>query len=276
MEHTKKRKFIIWSVVLMLLLAVGGTAVFAQSQDNPEVTPPAEGGDTESVTPDTPANPFGRDGRPDWGGHADRTSTDEYLAEALGITSEDLQAAQEAARAAALEQAVADGLLTQEQADQLSQHDGRFMRGGHFGALGDMDELLAEALGISVEELQAAREAANAAKLAQMVEDGYLTQEQADLIAARRAVQSHMDYEGLQAAAQAAYETAVQAALDAGKITQEQAAQLLSDAAAAPGFGQFNFGGHGGRPGGRGHGGHGGHDFPGASSTTTTTADSNA
>jgi hypothetical protein len=105
-----------------------------------------------------------------------------------------------------------------------------------------------------------------------------LTQEQADLMAARQAVENHIDYEGLNAAVQEAYATAVQAALDAGEITPEQADQLLSEAATAPGIGHFDFGGHGG-PGGRGHGGHGGHGVPGTmpgTSTTTTTTDSNA
>ncbi|MCB9446367.1 MAG: hypothetical protein H6669_19225 [Ardenticatenaceae bacterium] len=86
--------------------------------------------------------------------------------------------------------------------------------------------------------------------MAQMVADGYLTQEQADLMAAREAVESHMDYEGLNAAVQEAYATAVQAALDAGEITQAQADQLLSEAVAAPSF-HFDFGG---RPVAGGHG----------------------
>lgn len=279
MEKQKKWSRTMIGSLLVLVLAIGGTAVFAQSQDDPDVTPPADDGSTESTTPVIP-NPFSRGSRPDFAGRGDSAPTDDYLAEALGITVEELQAAQETAYAAALEQAIADGLITQEQADQLSQFGGHMghMRGGHFGALGDTDEFLAAELGISVEALQAAQDEAKAAKLAQMVEDGVLTQEQVDLMAARQAVQSHLDVEGLNALVQEAYATAVQSALDAGEITQEQADQLLSDAAAAPGF-RFDFGGHGGF-GGRGGHGHGGHGFPGvmpgASSTTTTTADSNA
>lgn len=276
MEKQKKWSRIMIGALLVLVLAIGGTAVFAQtqSQDDPTATPPADdGSSTDSTTPALP-NPFSRGERPDFDG---RGSGDEFLAEALGITVEELQAAQEAARAAALEQAVADGLITQEQADQLSQF-GAPPHGRHFGVPSDMDEFLATELGISVEALQTAQEEAKAAKLAQMVEDGVLTQEQADLMAARQAVQSHLDVEGLNAAVQEAYATAVQSALDAGEITQDQADQLLSEAAAAPGF-RFDFGGPGGF-GGRGGHGHGGHGFPGAlpgsSSTTTTTADSNA
>lgn len=278
MEKQKKWSRIMIGTLLVLVLAIGGTAVLAQSQDDPDVTPPA--GESDTDTPAIP-NPFPRGNgqdRSDFGergfpGRGGGAAAGEDLAEALGITVEELQAAQEAAHAAALAQAVADGLITQEQADQMTQFGGRSMRGGHFGALGDKDELLANELGISVEALQAAHDKAQAAKLAQLVEDGVLTQEQADLMAARRAVQSHMDFEGLNAAAQEAYETAVQSTLDAGEITQEQADQLLSDAAAAPGIG--GFGGRGGR-GGHGHGGHG---FPGGmpgSSGTTTTADNNA
>lgn len=286
MEKQKKWSRIMMGTLLVLVLAIGGTAVLAQSQDNPPITPPTDEGGAETTTPALP-NPFARDNRParpnsgdgerGFPGHDGDTAGGEELAAALGITVEELQAAQEAVKAAALEQAVADGLITQEQADQMAQLGDRAMRGGHFGAFGDNEELLADELGITVEALQAAQEEVNAARLAQMVEDGVLTQEQADLMAARRAVQSHMDYEGLSAAAQAAYETAVQAALDAGEITQAQADQLLSDAAAVPGMGRFDgdFGGRGGH-GGRGHGGHGFPGvMPGASSTTTTT-DNNA
>lgn len=279
MEKQKKWTRLMIGGLLILVLAVGGTAVFAQSQDDPDVTPPAE--ETEDTTSAIP-NPFDRGergSRPDFDGHNRDGVTDEALAEALGITVEELQAAQEEAQAAALAQAVADGLITQEQADQMAEVGGRFMRGGHFGAFGD-DEFLAEALGISVEALTAAKEEVRAAQLEQLVADGVLTQEQVDMMAARQAVQSHLDVDGLNAAIQEAYETAVNAALAAGEITQEQADQLLSDAAAAPGIGGF-FGGHGshGAPGGRGGHGHpGGHGMmPGSSTgTTTNTADGNA
>ncbi|MCB9420442.1 MAG: hypothetical protein H6667_11600 [Ardenticatenaceae bacterium] len=280
MEKQKKWSRIMIGTLLVLVLAIGGTAVFAQTQtqDNPTATPPADDSSTDSTTPVLP-NPFTRGDRSEFDGRGDKVDNDTYLADALGITVEELDTAEQAANAAALEQAVADGLITQEQADQMSQFGGRFMHDGHFGLVDNMDELLANELGISVEALQTAQEEAEAAKLAQMVADGYLTQEQADLMAAREAVESHMDYEGLNAAVQEAYATAVQAALDAGEITQAQADQLLSEAVAAPSF-HFDFGGHD-SPGGHGHGGRGGHGLPGTmpdsdSSTTTTTSDSNA
>jgi hypothetical protein len=281
MKNQKKYSRLMIGVLLLLVLAIGGTAVLAQSQDDPVVTPPADEGDTDSDT--VVPNPFTRgegQERPDFGergpGRGNDGTSGEDLAEALGITVEELQAAQEAARAAALEQAVADGLITQEQADQIAESGGRSLRGGHFGDFGDKDELLAEALGITVEELQAAQEEVRAAKLAQMVEDGVITQEQADLMEARRAVQSYFDVESVQAAIQEAYETAVNEALAAGEITQEMADQLLSEDAAVPGFGGF-----GGRGGHRGHGPRGGQgmmpqDGSSLPSNSANTADSDA
>ena len=50
----------------------------------------------------------------------------------------------------------------------------------------DNDKHLADALGITVDELNAAQEKAAAARLAQAVTDGRLTQEQADLVTASR------------------------------------------------------------------------------------------
>jgi hypothetical protein len=96
-----------------------------------------------------------------------------------------------------------------------------------FGARGDMMEqhqaYLAEALSITVEELQAAQEEAHAAMVAQAVEDGVITQEQADLMAARQAFRTYMADAEAQSAADA-----LAAAVEAGAITQEQA-DLLTE-----------------------------------------------
>lgn len=179
----------------------------------------------------------------------------EALAEALGISVDELEAAQEEARAAALEQAVTDGELTQEQADRIAERSGGRGMPGIYGS----DELLAEALGISVDELEAAQAKVQADMLAQAVEDGRLTQEQADLMAARQAVQPYV-----QERLQSAYEEAVQAAVEAGAITQEQANALLSEERGfferGRGFfgGDFDGGMRGGRHGGfEGRGGRG-------------------
>ena len=86
----------------------------------------------------------------------------EELAAALGVTTDELTAAYEKANQAALEKAVADGLITQAQADELQQNGQSFPFGGRWsGWLSqkgiDYEALLADALGISVDELQAAR-----------------------------------------------------------------------------------------------------------------------
>lgn len=104
-------------------------------------------------------------------------------------------------------------------------------------------ELLAEALGISVAELKAARVEAHAAMLAGLVEAGILTQEQADLMAARRAVQGYFDQAALVEMLQNAFQEAIDAALAGGVITEDQAEQLQEN-------GDYDFFGRGfGRPG---------------------------
>jgi hypothetical protein len=116
----------------------------------------------------------------------------------------------------------------------------------------DTEALLADALGITVEELQTAYNDAQAVALAQAVTDGQLTQEQADLWAARHAFQ---DYVRSQLES---YEELVQAAVDAGAITQAQADLLLANQQSfgGRGFGgDFDMGGRG--MGGRGMDGHG-------------------
>lgn len=218
------------------------------------------------------------------GGYLDE---DEYLADALGVTVEELQAARQEAADAAIQAALDQGLITQEQADALTLRGffgGRGFRGGWFGFPGragkfsdavDYDALLAEALGISVEELQSAREEAQSAMLTQAVEDGLLTQDQADLILARRALQSYLEPEALFAEAlgitveqlqgyrddglslseilaesgmtavearealEAAREAAIQQAVEDGAITQDQADQILDDSFLGGGFGGF-------------------------------------
>ncbi len=181
--------------------------------------------------------------------------SDEALAKALGITTDELQAAYTKAYEAALAQSVKDGQITQAQADEMG---GRGIGRMHLEGI-DFDALLAEALGVSVDDLQAARLEARNAEIDQAVADGNMTQEQADLIKARQAL---ADSQSFQDALQAAYESAVQQALKDGVITQAQADLILAEG--PNGFGPM--GGPDGPGGPGGHGGRGGHgDFaPGA------------
>lgn len=160
------------------------------------------------------------------------------LAQALGISEAELEAAQTEVRNAAIDQAVENGRITQEEADQLKAGEIGEARHGRgrglmpFGWLGgalmeasaDHEEALAAALDITLEELQAAKAEIPALRLAEAVEAGEITQEEADLIAARMALHGYM-----QELEQSAYEESVADAVAAGVITQEQADQILSE-----------------------------------------------
>lgn len=183
-----------------------------------------------------------------------RADHDTYLANALGISATDLQAAQKKALEAALQQAVKDGRLTQAQADAIVNGTARIPRGVLENDSNiDSQALLATALNISVDRLQAAQETAFKAELQQAVTDGRMTQEQADLALAQHALDKYIADKGL-------FKNAVQQAVTDGVLTQAQADAMLAQA--RPGM----FGGFGGEPGpGRGHGGPGGpgmHDGP--------------
>ncbi len=262
----------------VLVLAAGATAAYAQRPGTLEA-----GGDS----------PIAHRGGSWPAGPGDQ---DTLLAEALGISVEELQEAQAAATEAALAEAVEAGLLTQEQADWLAEGAGFGFLGrmgfGHRGlaAGSDYQALLAEALGISVDELQAAQQAAHAAGLEQAVEDGLITAEQAEMSQARQALMDYIDKEALMAGAlgisveelqeykaerlrmselidelgldadevtaalEAAHQAAVDQAVADGVITQEQADQLGTS-------GRFGFGGRG--PGGHGPRGRGFSGGPG-------------
>jgi hypothetical protein len=185
--------------------------------------------------------------------------TQEDLANALGITVDELTAARQKANEAAIDQALADGLITQAQADQLKTKENAFPFAGRWdGWLSqngiDYEALLADALGITPEKLQEAKNQAFQANIDQAVTDGKLTQEQADLMKGQQALYSN---DAFRTAMQSAFETAVKAAVSSGVITQAQADAILQNA--GNGFGGMRgFEGPGG-PGGFGpdFGGHG-------------------
>lgn len=240
----------------------------------------------------------GGPGFPGVGGNGEQA-----LADALGISLANLQTAEQKASDAAIQQAVTDGLITQDQADEMILRGGGFGFGfegrGPFGfnnknnssSTIDYNALLAQALNISVDQLNTARQKAESTLLDQAVANGTLTQAQADLIKARQALQSYIDPNKLLAQAlgitteklqsyrnqgtslsqilsqvgktaievrdaeQAAYKNAIQQAVTDKVITQAQADQVLAQG--YKGLGGFDLGpGFGGFEG-HGRGGHG-------------------
>lgn len=271
-----KNKLVKIGGILLVLLAlaalVGSSLTFAQDEepdtDDPVTTPEdgaaAEDSATEDVTPG-----YGRFNHHGMGGRGliDREAARALLAEALGVTLDELEAARDAAIAA------------------VSAEDGR----------PDRDEvraLIAAELGVTVEELEAAQDAVQEAMLAQLVEDGTITQEQLDEMLEMKALRElaqdifsrddaqaviaeqlgltveelaaardegtsvseladaqGIDLETLMTAVSDARTAAFEQAVTDGSLTQEQADLLLSQRGP-----HFGFGGHGGH----GHGGHGG------------------
>lgn len=178
----------------------------------------------------------------------------EELAAALGITTDELNTAYQAAYEKALAQAVEQGLITQTQADEIKAKGITLHRGGRASRLlsgsdFDFDALLAEALGISVEELQAAYSQAYKARIDQAVTDGTITSEQADLMKGQYALRNNAAF---QEAMQTAYQAAVAQAVSDGVITQAQADLILANSSDR--FdGGMGLPGLGGMGGGRGH-----------------------
>ena len=184
-------------------------------------------------------------------GRGPASYNNEDLAEALGISVDELNAAYQTASENSINQALDEGLITQSQADQLLErgyafpfHKGR----GWLSENGiDYDALLADALGITVESLQEAYQQAYQARIDQAVADGRLTEEEADFIRGRNALFSN---ESFRSSMLAAFETAVQQAVADGVITQSQADQILNRSQSRAGFLNFHGGLRGfGRPG---------------------------
>ncbi len=125
MNKTKKLLGISFGLIA-LLIAAGTTLAFTQAPDQSQ--------------PAATDEPFQA-----------RQRRDEALAQALGISIDELQAARQEAFDVALDQMVAEGLLSEERAALMRA------RAAFLSSL-DRDEILAQALGISAADLQAARE----------------------------------------------------------------------------------------------------------------------
>lgn len=230
MVKQRKTVALLIGLVVVLLLALMGGVVLAQTA-TPEA--PAQ---RDDAAPDLLrglgagllGHGFGLGRHGDFGSGRGDSDRDENLAEALGITVEELAAARAQAFQKSLADAVAAGQLTQEQADQILAMQA-------LKSYIDRQALLAEALGMTADELQAA------------LDEG---QTLWDLTSAREISPST-----LQTNMRAAYEAAIARAVADGVITQAQADDILS---AETSFGPGPFGGQGGH-GGRGrHHGHGG------------------
>lgn len=241
MKKPKKRILLLIGGVLALMLGLIGGIALAQDSTPEDETPAQDG------TLPYSDGAWGFRGMRLWGDmgrHAAGGDWQTYLADALGITVDELEDAQQRAFEAAIGDAVTAGDLTQEQAD-------RMLAAHALMAYIDRQAILATALGMSPEELEAA------------FAKGQTIRDLMD--------EKGLDAETLMANAQAAYEAAVQQAVADGVITQAQADEILAGET-------FNFFGHG-EHGGHHHGGRGGHGFgfprmP--DSTTPDTTDTNS
>ena len=222
---TRLAKVVGIGMALVALVVFAGAAMaFTQDPDGAE---PADPGSTESVVPGLG---FGhRGGRFGRGGFGDKEAREAALADALGITVEELEAAQLEARATLIEQAEADGTITAEQANLL-------LALPELQTYMDHEAWLAAALGMSVEELQAARE--DGVRLSELIEE------------------LGLDPAGVRDSVETARAEAIQQAADDGVITQAQADEILSGSGFRFGGGRGFGGGHGRRGfGGFGRGG---------------------
>lgn len=169
----------------VLLLAVGGALVAALAMVAAAAATTSvvsAQGAPEAI--EVGAAWFGLGGDEDGYGHGGRggfpggeAPDHSYLADALGMSVEDVEAAYQAAWEKAIDQAVAEELITEEEAAEIREagvgsHSLRFKRG--LFDLGsesiDFNGLLADELGITVEELDAAHETAREAAKAEIQE----------------------------------------------------------------------------------------------------------
>ncbi|TET86041.1 MAG: hypothetical protein E3J37_00520 [Anaerolineales bacterium] len=232
--NINKKVAVTAAVLIALIALIGATVAFAQVPLFPE--------GTVSVQADGEHHRR-RDGL------IDREKVQAAVAEALGISVEELQAARtegktlsdlaeelgvdlevvRAARQAALEeavqQAVEDGFVTQEQAEKILSHEGhwrpRGQRGddpGHERGIRGGHSAIAEKLGITVDEFQAAR--AEGKTLADLAKE------------------LGIDLEEVRADTRGVHAESLQQAVEEGRITQEQANKILS------GEGRWGAGGH--------------------------------
>ena len=226
------RKFLTFSAIgLLALLIVAGAAAFtwagadAAQTGQPDADAPERPGGTlrEIIDPEVMkeavANALGLTVEEVEAARADGVTLPE-LAEEQGVEMEDVRAAAEVAKAAMVQEAVEEGLITEAQAERIVNHPGPGGRRG-FGKHGPccrylrevldgevIKEAVADALGLTVEEVEAAR--ADGVTIAELAEE------------------QDVEMEDVRAAAEAAKAEMVQEAVDEGLITEAQAERILS------------------------------------------------
>jgi len=178
--NMKKRHvtMVLVGAVLILTMALGVATVFAQTDQDPD-TPPE--------TSEEPFHRWGKRGFGFGGQMEGLNSHDELIAGELGVAVEDLRGAFSAAFEAARE----DGVLG------IPGHGG-------IKADGEFESYLSDALaeiGVTIEELKAAQEAVKDAMIAELVEQGIVTEEQLNLMEAQQALKDYIDYGALMAQA---------------------------------------------------------------------------
>ena len=231
MDLLKKLVYMGVGALLLLLVVFGVAGTFAQEDGSAEPST-VDGAEVETALPGRVAHPG-----------FERPEPGTYLAEALGISIEELAAAREEVRLAGIDAALEQELITEAQAQWLRERAGRLPGRAPFPVEMfefDAEATLADALGITVAELEAAREEAWQLALDARVEAGVLGEEEAELISARRAVKAYFDRAALVEVMQQMYEDAVGQALDAGDITEAEAEILLEN---PPSFERFDRGG---------------------------------
>lgn len=218
----KYRKILGVMVIGVLVLIAGVTAV-ALAQDSPSP-------DVGALTAVSGFAPRLRHGIERLFTPAEK---DAALAAALDISVDELDAARQTARETLLAQAVADGRITQAQADEMA--DGNFSTRGYLGDLRQeylpketVEAIIADALGLTVDDLTAARDAGQ--RLPEI------------------AAQQGVGMSAVQAALQTALADALQQAVADGRITQAQADDILSHQGDWFRPNQRPFGPRGGRP----------------------------
>jgi len=202
MSRTAKWITLLLGSVLIAGMAVVGIATVGVLNAYAQVSAPENSGGF-LFSQEASAFAHGRGGR----GPTAHPEMDEYLAQALNITVEELQQAKEKARQAALEQALEDGTLSEEQVEMMEAREA-------LRDYLDRDALMAKALGIDTSEFEDAL--AGGKRIPELLEE------------------FGVDPAEFREAMQAAFEEAVQRAVEDGVITQELADQILSG---SPGMG---------------------------------------